>query len=129
MSGKLVILRAKGDPCALLSSTGHEDRLSGHPSFHMLLLSSSLLCSLAPGTVSPQLTPTSPCLAPSFLPPPGSPPPSQTSCQHILLPAWPPPFPPKFSWFPLVFHSPGMARALLLAGKSGNQTGGNNPDV
>lgn len=125
MPGELVILWAKGDPCTLLSSTGHGDTPSGHPSLCMLLLSGSLLCSPAPGMVTPQLIPTSPCLAPSFLPPPGSPLPSQTSRQHLLLlPAWPPPFPPEFSWFPLVFHSPGMARAVLLAGKSGNQTGG-----
>lgn len=48
----------------------------------------------------------------------------------LLLLLLPPRVPSELGWFPLVFHPPGMAGAAPLAGKSGNQQGGeNNPDV
>lgn len=93
---------------ALLSSTGQwepcpADWLSDCPSVRLPTSPSPALCRGKPPRFDGREPP---------------PPPPPSLC------------PPELGWFPLVFHPPGMAGAAPLAGKSGNQQGGeNNPDV
>lgn len=118
---RLVILWAKGNPCALLPSTVQGTPLPGHPSVRTPLPANPDLP--FPGILS--LDPSSP--------PPGSPLPSKTNRWHILLllSAWPPPVSPRVqlvtTGFPLARN--GQSCSACWEERKPGRGGGNNPDV